>query len=122
MTTLSLATISSGYNLSIINDNFQAVQESLNTDKLAVTGGSNTMKQDLDMNGFSILNANVDTSDEGSLLTVKVADARYYNISGDTLQGPMVVAGYAITGLAVPTDPTSPVRKDQLDSEAATRA
>lgn len=51
----------------------------------------------------------------------KWADDRFYNVSGDTLAGPMQVANNKITGLPFPPTPTSPVRKIDLDAESAAR-
>ncbi len=79
------------------------------------------MLQDLDMNSYAILNLKVNPDDPGSLLTVEEADLRYYNVSGDTLSGTMNVNQQVLVNLPVPTLPSQPVRKDQLDTETATR-
>lgn len=122
MSDVTLLQIASGYNLSSINYNFQLVEDKINDEVLHRVGGNNTMNQDLDMNGFSILNASVDVNDPSSLLTVGDADARYYNIVGDTLQGNLNAGGYKLTGLGLPLAGTDAVRKDQLDAEIAARA
>lgn len=63
---IELDSITSGYNLSNINSNFQKVEDYIN-DKLlarAATGvaGEAMMQRSLDMNGFTILNADLDGS------------------------------------------------------------
>lgn len=122
MTDIVLTPITSGYQLSKINDNFDTVQNVINDEVVHHTGGNNTMHQNLDMNGFALLNADVDPSDPNSMLTVGIADSRYYNIAGDTLEGTMDIGGQVVTGLPAPVGPTEAVRKQDLDSEASARA
>ena len=122
MTDITLNDITSGYNVSRINVNFGVLEDVINNGVLHRVGGNNTMDQPLDMNSYSILNYQTDLTDPTSLITVGESDARYYNITGDTLEGPLNAGGNALTGLSVPTVPSGAVRKDQLDAEAATRA
>ena len=121
MTDVVLTPITSGYNLSKINANFVKIEEAINQDILQIRGGNNTMDQSLDMNGYSLLNVEIDPSDPESLITVGEADARYYNVSGDTLAGPMDVNLQTISGLRAPVGATEPVRKLDLDNEVSTR-
>lgn len=121
MTDITLLPITSGYNLSKINSNFVKLQLAVNNDILHLAGGNNVMLQDLDMNNNALLNLGVDVNNPDSVLTVGEADLRYYNVDGDTLSGVMDVAGSEIINLAIPTDASSPVRKDQLDAEIAAR-
>lgn len=122
---LELDNISSGFNLSKINSNFQKVEEYVN-DKLlarAETGvpGEAKMERDLDMDGNSILNIGVDTSNPDSLLTLEVADARYYNVDGDTLEGTMDANNNRIVSVGAPVASGDAIRKIDLDNEAAAR-
>lgn len=117
MTDIVLTPITSGYNLSKINTNFGVIEEAINEDVLHVRGGNNTMYQDLDLNGNDLLNVNIDPTNPGSLLTVAAADLRYYNITGDSLEGPFDADGNDVTGLSVPTVDSGAVRKDMLDQE-----
>lgn len=121
MTDIVLSPITSGYNVSKINLNFVKIANAINNDVLHLVGGNNTMLQDLDMNGNALLNVETDVNNPDSLLTVADADARYYNIQGDSLEGAMDVNGQTITGLKIPAGPTEAVRKDQLDAEIAAR-
>lgn len=121
MTDIALNPITSGYNVSRINGNFERIEEAINEEVLHTVGGNNTMLQALDMNGNAILNLGVDVNDPNSVLTVGEADLRYYNVDGDLLTGPMNVNGQPINNLAVPTLPHQPVRKDQLDAESQAR-
>ena len=121
---IALNDITSGYNLAKINANFQNIEDYIN-DKLlarAVTGvaGEAMMERSLDMNGNKILNIFVDVDDPDSLLTVGVADSRYYNVSGDTLTGPMNVNSQAITGLPSPTISSQAVNKAFVDAVSDT--
>lgn len=121
MTDIVLNNITSGYNVTKINDNFDKIEEAINSNVLHTSGGNNTMDQQLDMNGYAIINAEVDINNPDSLITVGEADARYYNIDGDTLAGTMNVNNNTITNLKVPVGPTEPVRKDMFDGEVAAR-
>jgi len=121
MTDIVLTPITSGYNLAKINANFVKVQDVINNEVVHSIGGNNVMHQNLDMNGFAILNADVDPTDPESLLTVEVANALYYNVSGDTLEGTMQVAGNTLTGLKAPVGATEAVRKQEFDGEVSAR-
>lgn len=121
MTDITLDPITSGYNLSKLNANFDKVEEVINEELLHTTGGNNTMLQHLDMNGYAILNLETDPEVPGSLLTVGEADERYYNTKGDALEGPMTVGEHPITGLREAQTPTEPVRKNEFDNEVLTR-
>ena len=121
MTDITLDPITSGYNLSKLNTNFDKIENAINDDVIHRQGGNNTMLQDLDMNSFALLNVQVDVTDPDSLLTVGDADARYYNIDGDTLAGTMDADGHVITGLRIAVSPTEAVRNSQLTDEVAAR-
>lgn len=62
---ITLKNVASGYNLSVINENFQALQTALNGSvvwRKGSTAGEAVMLRDLDMNGHTILNADLNTS------------------------------------------------------------
>ncbi len=121
---VTLQTVSSGYNLSAINDNFQSLQTALNNNILWRTGsvaGEAKMSRDLDMDGNSILNIGVDLENPESLLTLEAADLRYYNIVGDVLEGPLDAGAYRLTNLGTPVASSDAARKGELDSEALYR-
>lgn len=121
MTDIVLNDITSGYNLSKLNANFDTIEESINSDVVHVRGGNNTMFQDLDLNGNDLLNVNIDPTNPGSLVTIEAGDARWYNVEGDALEGPMDVAGHTVTGLRAPVAPTEAVRKQEFDVEVNAR-
>jgi hypothetical protein len=121
MTDIVLTPITSGYNLSKINANFDKVEDAINSDVLHVRGGNNTMHQDLDMNGYDLLNININPDNPGSLLTVEAADLRYYNIAGDTLEGTLNAGGNFLTGLPEAVEPTDAIRKQEFDEEVNSR-
>lgn len=122
---IELDNITSGFNLSKINDNFQKIEDELNDNVLRrnglSTGETNHMNVNLDMNSFSILNVKVDPDDPKSLITVEEADARYYNVVGDTLEGLLDAGQYRITNLAAPLAPFDATRKQEVDSETSAR-
>lgn len=63
---ITMKTVSSGYDLSTINANFQTIQSYVNGILLHRAGsvaGEGMMQRDLDMNGNKILNADIDASD-----------------------------------------------------------
>lgn len=122
MTDIVLTPITSGYNLSKINANFDVVEDVINGDVLHVRGGNNTMHQDLDLNGNDLLNVNTDPTNPGSLVTIGVGDLRWYNVDGDTLEGTFNAGGNTMTGLRAPVAPTEAVRKLEFDVEVNARA
>jgi hypothetical protein len=67
MSNISLNNITSGYNISKINDNFSSIEDSLNTDRLQTSGGGNTMHQELDMDQNKIINVLSDMGDPNAL-------------------------------------------------------
>jgi len=121
MTDIVLNPISSGYNVQRINANFEILEEVINEEVLHTVGGNNVMRQDLDMNNHSLLNLSTNPNDPDSLITIEQGDLRYYNVLGDTLNGPMDVNGQAVFGLRTPVNPSEPVRKDNLDAEIEAR-
>ena len=68
MADIALTNIGSGFNVSVINDNFQTIQSTINKTLLHLSGSNNVMRQDLDLNGFNVLNTATDES-SGSLVT-----------------------------------------------------
>lgn len=119
-----LQTVSSGYNLSAINANFQSLQQALNNSILWRAGnvaGEAMMSRPLDMNGFPVLNIGVDLNNPDSLITLGEADLRYYNVDGDTLEGNMNAGNNRITNLGAPVGNGDAVRKQEADAETLAR-
>lgn len=56
MTDITLTDIGSGYNRSVINDNFTVIEDKINNDLVHNKNGNNVMEQDLDMNSNTLLN------------------------------------------------------------------
>ena len=56
MSDIQLDEIRSGYNLSKINSNFNKLEDAVNKDLLNLSGGNNTMLQELDMNSNRMIN------------------------------------------------------------------
>lgn len=121
MTDIILTPITSGYNLSKINANFDKIEDAINSDVLHVRGGNNTMYQDLDMNSFALLNVKMDPDNPDSIVTVAEGDARWYNVDGDMLTGTMDVNSQVVTGLKPSVNPTDAVPKQELTDEINAR-
>tara|TARA_Y100001951_G_C11298065_1_gene277578 strand:+ start:29641 stop:30252 length:612 start_codon:yes stop_codon:yes gene_type:complete len=110
---IELDDIGSGFSRGKINLNFQRIEDYINDNLLhrdgVETGQANQMENDLDLNGYALLNVSVDVEDPSSLLTVGDGDSRYINTTGDSMTG----------GLSVlqPTQNSHPIRRDQFDTE-----
>ncbi len=59
MTNIVLNQVTTCYNISNINSNFDKIEDTINNDVAHTRGGNNTMYQDLDMNGFRLLNTQI---------------------------------------------------------------
>ena len=121
---IELDPITSGYSTGKINENFQEVENELNNNVLRrdglATGEANQMEVALDMNSNPILNATTDITDSGSLITVGEGDARYVNLTGDTMQGSLNMDTYPVF-VRIAVNGNEPARKDELDSEISSR-
>lgn len=75
---IELDDVSSGYNLSVINNNFQKIEDKMNGEVLwrkdSSVAGEAKMERDLDMDGFRILNADVDASTLTNDRAIRVSD------------------------------------------------
>lgn len=101
MSKIDLDPITSGYNLSKINANFQKVEDELNNKVLyrdSPTGEPNSMSSNLDMNNRSILNASKISSNVLELGGVQVVPTNLaidpYNGTREALRRSYAEAGY----------------------------
>ena len=101
MSKIDLDPITSGYNLSKINSNFQKVEDELNNKVLyrdSPAGEPNSMSSNLDMNSKSILNASKISSNILELGGVQVVPTNLavdpYNGTREALRRSYVEAGY----------------------------
>lgn len=101
MSKIDLDPITSGYNLSKINANFQKVEDELNNKVLyrsSPAGEPNSMSSNLDMNGLSILNASKISSNVLELGGVQVVPTNLavdpYNGTREALRRSYAEAGY----------------------------
>lgn len=105
MSKIDLDPITSGYNLSKINNNFQKIEDALNEEVLyrkGYLGEPNEMQTNLDMNGKQILNVTTGTSD-GSLVTKGYVDqglALKFDKSGGTMSGPVDMSSNEILNVS----------------------
>ena len=105
MSKIDLDPITSGYNLSKINANFQKVEDELNNKVLyrnSPAGEPNSMSSNLDMNSQSILNASKISSNVLELGGVQVVPANLatdpYNGTREALRRSYAEAGYNVVG------------------------
>lgn len=101
MTKIILPDITSGYNLSAINSNFQKLEDELNNKVLyrdSPAGELNSMSSNLDMNGRSILNASKISSNVLELGGVQVVPTNLaidpYNGTREALRRSYAEVGY----------------------------
>lgn len=128
---INLSPITNPEKVGGFNTNFQIVEDEINDNVLRRDGVSpgeaNQMEVNLDMNGFSILNANTDLGDNNSLLTLGVADQRYLedvsasiagkvNKAGDTMSGTLDMGSNFVRNLPEPVQGTDAARKSYVDS------
>lgn len=119
--TLTLNNLTTGYNISLLNANFQAIQTWANSFPLLTQSGQNTMSQDLDMNSHSLLNLATDYSDPSSMVTLGFLQSNYMPFAGGTFTGNVSMGGKVLTGLTAPSDATDAVRNQDLQAENAGR-
>lgn len=105
MSKIDLDPITSGYNLSKINANFQKVEDELNNKVLyrnPPAGEPNSMSSNLDMNSRSILNASKISSNVLELGGVQVVPTNLavdpYNGTREALRRSYAAAGYHLVG------------------------
>lgn len=130
MSKIELPTITSGHNLSAINNNFQKIEDALNKEVLYrknYVGEPNEMQANLDMNSKEILNVSVGAS-PGSLVTRGYVDqeiaeerayvdqelAKKFDKSGGPLSGPVDMQNNQINNLPNATQPSQPATYEQL--------
>lgn len=105
MSKIDLDPITSGYNLSKINSNFQKVEDELNNKVLyrdSPAGEPNSMSSNLDMNSRSILNASKISSNVLELGGVQVVPTSIavdpYNGTREALRRSYAESGYNVVG------------------------
>lgn len=103
MSKIDLDPITSGYNLSKINANFQKVEDELNNKVLyrdSPAGEPNSMSSNLDMNGRAVLNASKISSNVLELGGVQVVPTSFvvdpYNGTREALRRIYAEAGYTL--------------------------
>lgn len=121
---ITLSSITSGYNTAAINANFQKVEDYINDILLAraETGivGEAKMERDLDMDGYSILNADLDTSSitNDRAIRVPASEGTIPPLpDADTRKG-KVLTFDVNTGLPIVTAPASGSAIDVLNQLA----
>lgn len=119
MSKIELPTITSGHNLSTINNNFQKIEDALNEEVLyrkGYTGEPNEMQTNLDMNSNRILNVTTG-SGPNDLVTRGYVDQelpKKYDKTGGPISGDIQMQGHRITGLPNATQPSEAATYAQL--------
>lgn len=129
MSKIDLDPITSGYNLSKINANFQKVEDELNNKVLyrdSPAGEPNSMSSNLDMNSKSILNANKISSNILELGGVQVVPTSVavdpYNGTREALRRSYAEAGYNLVDGSFETGGVLVNANDVLLQEATGKA
>lgn len=129
MSKIDLDPITSGYNLSKINANFQKVEDELNNKVLyrdSPAGEPNSMSSNLDMNSKSILNANKISSNILELGGVQVVPTNLatdpYNGTREALRRSYAEAGYNLVAGSFEAGGTLVNANDVLLHEASGKA
>jgi hypothetical protein len=121
-TNLVVNNLATGYNISLLNTNFQTIVNFINSYTIQSANNNNVMSQALDMNGYDLLNIGNIGSGPTGILTQQLGDARYVLQSGGVLGSTLNASGYTVTGLAAPVNATDAVRYEDLEAEISTRA
>lgn len=82
MAKITLGNITTGYNLALINENFQDIQNALNVNVLwrtPVVGETNSMSEDIDANSFRVYNLPPPTTDRQPIRAVDLSYAFAFN-------------------------------------------
>ncbi|MGL5323261.1 MAG: hypothetical protein ACRC91_00800, partial [Aeromonas sp.] len=119
--------IRSGYNLSVLNDNFVRIQNEMNNNLIHARGGGAFMDQELDMNSNRVINVGkpVNDYDLARLIDVKNEPGRQGPVGPEGpigpqgIQGPIGIQGIqGVQGLQGPIGPVGPVgsKGDKGDS------
>lgn len=129
MSKIDLDPITSGYNLSKINANFQKIEDELNNKVLyrnSTAGEPNSMSSNLDMNSRSILNANKVSSNVLELGGVQVVPTNLvvdpYNGTREALRRSYAEAGYNLVDGSFEVGGTVTATTDLLLFEAGGKA
>jgi hypothetical protein len=103
----TITTVSSGYQgTATINDNFQKLRDAFDNTLSRDGSTPNFMDADLDMNGNDIIN--VGSVNGNAILTVTTGDARYVNVTGDTMTGSLTTPSLYTNGLYINGNPVLP--------------
>lgn len=97
MADITLGHITNSFGISIINNNMDIIQAAVNNGLLNLSGGNNTMLQQLDMNSNKIINILVDENDPTSIITMAQLQEAYDYVDDKIKKGQILVsAKYAL--------------------------
>lgn len=89
---ITLGHMTNTFGLSILNNNMDIIQAAVNDGLLNLSGGNNTMLQQLDMNSNKIINIRVDPDDPTSIVTVAQLNEVYDYIDAQIKKGMILVS------------------------------
>ncbi len=120
---IELDAVTSGYNLSVINKNFQTIEDKMNAEVLwrknSSVAGEAKMERDLDMDGHKILNADIDGSQITNDRAVRVSDMSLNAIpQSDVERRGKIVTFDVNTGQPIAVSPASGSATDVLNQLA----
>lgn len=92
MADITLGHITNSFGISVINNNMDIIQAAVNSGLLNLSGGNNTMLQELDMNSNKIINILVDENDPTSLVTISQLQKVYDYIDAQIKKGQILVS------------------------------
>ena len=81
MTDIVLGDIGSGYDRSIINNNFTILENVVNNDILHLEGGNNILRQSIDMDDNNIININQLNANEGNFVSKITVGGTDYEVT-----------------------------------------
>lgn len=92
MADITLGHITNSFGISVINNNMDIIQAAVNSGLLNLSGGNNTMLQQLDMNSNKIINILVDENDPTSLITMAQLQEAYDYVDSQIRKGQVLVS------------------------------
>lgn len=120
---IELDAVTSGYNLSVINKNFQTIEDKMNDEVLwrknSSVAGEAKMERDLDMDGHKILNADIDGSQITNDRAVRVSDMSLNAIPQSNVERRGKIVTFDVnTGQPIAVSPASGSATDVLNQLA----
>lgn len=118
MTDIILNTITSGYNISKINSNFDTIKNSINDDVLNLSDGNNIMLQDIDLNSHDLLNVNKVSTTSMTINGTPVTPTTLGSLGPDVVGTTQIIDGAVTEAKIDPAYSTTLAKSADLASTA----